>query len=191
MIRTKIAPAVITAALATVGLAACGTTGGGDHSTADDTVNATTPAPNTPAAANAATPDDSTDSDSTIGLKSLWTYTDGTTVKLSDFSRRTSSEYASPANTPYVRFTVTVTNGTSKTLDLSMSEVQCSRGDSGNTSESIFDDGLDGSPSTHLRPGHTATFKWGCEFHASDSYLQVEANPTFDYDSAIFAGTVK
>lgn len=184
----KIAPAVVAAALATAGLTACGTTGGGDTSTADDTVSATSEAPSEAPAAN----DPTTDSgDSTVGLKSTWYYTDGVTVKLSDFSRHTSSSYASPANAPYVKFTVSITNGSSKTLDLNDGEVQCTRGDTGDTSESIFDDGLDGTPGTHLRPGRTATFKWGCEFHAADSYLQVEANPTFEYDSAIFAGNVQ
>lgn len=179
----------VAAVLATAGLTACGTSGGGDHATADDTVTATDP-PSTPAA-NAATPDGSGGDDSTIGLKSLWTYDDGTTMKLSDFSRYTSSSYASPASTPYVKFTVTITNGTSKTLDLSGGSIQCTRGDDGASSESIFDDGLDGTPGTHLRPGRTATFKWGCELHAKESYLQVEGTPNFDYQSAIFAGNVK
>jgi hypothetical protein len=189
MIRKTIAPACIAAALAVAGLTACGTTGGGDTHTADDTVSApaTDPTSTAPAAA------DTSDSggDQTIGLKSLWTYTDGVTVQLSDFSRHTSSSYAAPSNAPYIKFTVTIDNNSSKTLELGTGEVQCTRGDDGNTSESIFDDGLDGTPSTHLRPGHEATFKWGCEFHSTDSYLQVEATPAFGYDDAIFAGTVQ
>jgi hypothetical protein len=112
-------------------------------------------------------------------------------MKLSEFSRHTSSDYASPENAPYVKFTVTVKNGGTKAVDMSLSTVSCSRGEDGRASESVFDDGLDGSPTTHLRPGRTSTFSYGCELRSGESYLQVEASPDWDHDTAIFAGSVK
>lgn len=142
-----------------------------------------TPATETPAAEEA--------EDKAIGLTDTATYQDGIEVSLSGFTRGVSSEYASPENTPYIKFTVKVTNGAKKTLDLNELYIACQYGDEGKEGEEIFDEGLDGAPMTHLRPTRSITAPIACELPKAESYVQIEVAPSDESETAIFAGKAK
>ncbi|MCX4703883.1 hypothetical protein [Streptomyces sp. NBC_01373] len=126
-----------------------------------------------------------------FGLSDAVVYDSGVEVSLSKFERATSSDYASPGNTPYVRFTVKLKNGSSATVDTTLLSVSCSYGVEGQGSESIFDDGLDGSPTTKLLTGRSLSVAWGCELPKGEEVLQVEVTPDFESETAIFTGKVK
>jgi hypothetical protein len=158
----------------------------------DDTRNAATP--DKTVTATTETPDTKDQpGDKALGLTDTATYEDGIEVSLSGFTRGTSSNYAYPENAPYVKFAAKVTNGTKKTLDMNEMYLQCQYGDQGKEGEQIFDseNGLDGSPSTHLRPGRSITTLIACELPKGEKYVQVEVTPDFDSETAIFAGDVK
>jgi hypothetical protein len=72
-----------------------------------------------------------------------------------------------------------------------MLSVSCSYGEDGQSSESIFDDGLDGSPTTKLLAGRSLSVPWGCELPKGEQVLQVEVSPDMDSETAIFTGKVK
>lgn len=126
-----------------------------------------------------------------FGLTDTAEYESGVTVTLSHFARRVSGPYAAPENTPYVRFTVKVKNGSGATIDTSLFTVSCSYGNDGHSSESIFDDGLDGGPNTKLLAGRSINVPWGCEMPKSASEIQIEVTPDMDSEAAIFTGKVK
>lgn len=118
----------------------------------------------------------------------------GVTAALSKFSRGNSGDTAYPENTPYLKFTVTVTNGHKTPLDLSMITISCPE-----DGEEIFDsaNGLDGTPSKHVLPGEKGTWTMACAFDAKQTDVQIEMTP-FDssdddawYRTAIFKGEVK
>jgi len=134
-----------------------------------------------------------TDDDGVYALDDTVTYESDVDVSLSKFSRGVSGEYASPENTSYVKFTVKVVNGGDKTLDATMLTVNCSYGEDGSSSESIFDSeaGLDGGPDTKVLAGRSLNVPWGCELPKGEKLLQVEVAPDFDSETAIFTGSVK
>ncbi|MFE9645302.1 hypothetical protein ACFYO0_14535 [Streptomyces sp. NPDC006365] len=126
-----------------------------------------------------------------FGLSDTVSYEHDVDVSLSKFTRGTSSEYASPENTPYVKFTVKVVNSSSSTVDTTGLTVSCSYGEEGQTSESIFDEGLDGSPTTKLLAGRSISTPWACELPKGETVLQVEVSPDYESEAAIFTGSVK
>ncbi|MFF0162060.1 hypothetical protein ACFYRY_31645 [Streptomyces sp. NPDC005263] len=134
-----------------------------------------------------------TDDDGVYALDDTVTYDSDVDVSLSKFSRAVSGEYASPENTPYVKFTVKVVNGGDKTLDATMLTVNCSYGKDGSSSEAIFDSdaGLDGGPDTKVLAGRSLNVPWGCELPKGEKLLQIEVAPDFDSETAIFTGSVK
>lgn len=136
---------------------------------------------------------DSGPDDGTLGLTGTAVYDNKNEVSLSAFSRGVSGAYASPENTPYVKFTLKLKNGTSKVVDVSELSVLCQYGDEAKDGEQIFDSehGLDGPPQTHLRPGRSITATLACELPKSQTDVQIEVTPDFDTEAAIFAGKVK
>ncbi|MFJ4790985.1 hypothetical protein [Streptomyces sp. NPDC088794] len=126
-----------------------------------------------------------------FGLNDTAEYETGVEVTLSNFSRGVSSAYAAPENTPYVKFTVKVKNGSETTIDTSLLTVSCSYGEDGQSSESIFDEGLDGGPDTKLLAGRSINVPWGCEMPKGASEIQIEVSPDMDSEAAIFTGKVK
>ncbi|GAA2108928.1 hypothetical protein [Streptomyces synnematoformans] len=152
------------------------------------TVTATPGADNTEGTAAEEADDAEQPGDDTFKLTEPVLYETGVEVTLSKFERATSSEWAAPADTPYVKFNVKITNGSEESIDLNEMLVECQYGDS--TGEQIFDDGLD-TPTTHLRPGRTMDLPTGCELPADESYVQIEMAPDFESETAIFAGTVR
>lgn len=131
--------------------------------------------------------------DTSVDLTAEVEYTDGTTVSLDNFTRGTSGQWAEPAGEPYVAFTIKVTNGGDGTMDLNELYVSCQYGDNGRQGEQIFDSdkGLDGGPTTHLRPGRSITTKAACQLPKGESYTQIEVSPGGELQTAIFAGDIE
>ncbi|WP_181788671.1 hypothetical protein [Streptomyces phytophilus] len=127
--------------------------------------------------------------DDSFALTETAVYETGFEVVLSDFERATSGEYAAPAGTPYVKFELTLTNGSEERLDLNGLLVGCQYGDQGRSGEQIFDEGLD-TPTTHLRPGRSIDVSIGCELPTGESYVQIEVTPDWESETAIFAGRI-
>ncbi|MEU3511190.1 hypothetical protein ABZ733_25535 [Streptomyces longwoodensis] len=194
----------LVAALAAVGAAilssavtALVTTSGDDGPEAAPTVTVT----ETAAAADAADGEGAADTgeepsadatdDGAYALTDTVAYDSDGEIGLSRFSRGVSNDYASPENTPYAKFTIKVVNNSGKTFDATSLTVSCAYGDEGKESESIFDDGLDGTPDTSVLAGRSLSFTWGCELPEKEKYLQIEVAPDVESETAIFAGQVK
>jgi hypothetical protein len=178
------ATVIMLAALLTAGATACGTTA------------TSKPAAGSSAPDEAITPDVEEETpteepgDKSYGLNDTVTYTTGVELGLSKFTRGTSSEYASPENTSYLKFTAKVANRSDSTIDLSAMSISCLYGEDGQQGEQIFDDGLD-MPTTHLRPGKSINVTTACELPKDERYVQIEISPDFESETAIFAGDVK
>ncbi|MFJ1995295.1 DUF4352 domain-containing protein [Streptomyces asiaticus] len=131
--------------------------------------------------------DDSTDA---LGLDDTAAYEGGVEISLSKFTRGTSSEWAAPENTPYVKFSITFENKGKETADLNTVSLSCQRAEA--PGEEIFDSehGLDGLPMTHLLPGRSVTSPVACSLPADETYLQVEVSPGLA-DTAVFSGHIK
>lgn len=189
--RLTFAAATLIAAL---GLTACGSTSTPTprptHATA---VPTEAPAETTIQPADGHTPEATPSNDGIFALNETATYKDGTTINLTRITRGVSSNTAAPENTPLVKFTAAITNNTAKVMELAGATLLCQYGKDGHTSEEIFDSaqGLEGTPSTHLRPGRTATTTLACELPRGESEMQIELAPDFESQSAIFVGTVK
>ena len=136
------------------------------------------------------TPEPTEPQDKAVALTDVVTYEHGVEVSLAGFTRGVSGPYAAPENTPYIKFKVKIKNGSQGTMDLSGMYVACVYGEDGREGEQIFDDGLEGTPSTHLRPGRSITTVVACELPKDESYLQVEVTPDAESETAIFAGDV-
>ncbi|MFI8950175.1 hypothetical protein ACIGO6_27065 [Streptomyces sp. NPDC053750] len=135
-------------------------------------------------------PEDS--DDGVVALDEPVTYESDVEISLSGFKRSVSGEYASPENTPYVRFTVKVKNGGTETLDSTLLTVNCSYGKDGRSSEGIFDSDADlgGGPQTKLLAGRSINVPWGCALPKGEKLIQIEVAPDFDSETAIFTGQV-
>ncbi|MFH0178325.1 hypothetical protein ACIA6D_45155 [Streptomyces cacaoi] len=129
--------------------------------------------------------------DGAYALSDTVAYENDVEISLSKFSRGVSHDYASPENTPYVKFTIKVLNSSTSTFDATSMTVNCAYGDEGKEAEAIFDDGLDGTPDTNILAGRSLSFSWGCELPKREKYLQIEVAPDFDSETSIFAGNVK
>ncbi|MDL5204765.1 hypothetical protein [Streptomyces sp. ALI-76-A] len=151
---------------------------------ADDAAAAAEDGPSEPA------PEDT--DDGVYAFDDIVTYENDVDVSLSGFTRGVSSEWASPEDTPYVKFTVKLKNGGDRTLDATMLTVNCSYGADGRGSEAIFDTeaGLGGGPDTRLLAGRSLNVPWGCELPKGEKLLQVEVAPDFESEATIFTGSV-
>ncbi|MFJ6656713.1 hypothetical protein ACIQNG_10155 [Streptomyces sp. NPDC091377] len=133
---------------------------------------------------------ESTD-DGVLSLDDTMTYDSDVQISLSSFQREVSGEYASPENTPYIKFTVKIVNSSDSTLDPTSMTVSCAYGQDGKESEIVFDEGIDGFPDTQVLAGRSLSVTWGCELPKKESLLQVEVSPDYEMDTAIFTGKVK
>lgn len=158
------------------------------------TAASSTPADSTvTAAAEEPEPEPSESEPEVMGLTDGVAYEDGVEVTLSGYKRGTSTEYAAPASTEYVAFTVTIDNKSEEAVDVGTGFVLCYYGDASSQSEQVFDPdrNLEGLPTMSLRPGRKATATVACEMPKKESYLQVELSPSMESQTAIFAGEVK
>jgi hypothetical protein len=181
--------AVCAAAVITTGIYVTNTSSSDGDSEAAPTESATTTEAITPAVEEEPTPED--DEPEVFTLKDSVEYEDGIELSLSDYTRGVSGEWASPENAPYIRFTVKITNGSDATLNLAEMYVLCQYGDEGQEGEQVYDSGkgLDGTPSTHLRPARSITAKLACELPKDETYVQIELSPTYESETAIFQAT--
>jgi hypothetical protein len=122
-----------------------------------------------------------------VALTGTWTYSDGVRVTLSQIRRGRSSLDGSPADTPYVAFTVGVFNGSARTLNLVWLTVGCTAGD--RSASQVFDDGLD-TPDSRLLPGNRYNSRAACAVPPGVHGLQVETSPDMDHGEAVFTGRV-
>jgi hypothetical protein len=118
-----------------------------------------------------------------------FTYKDGLQVTIGKPRKFTPSEYAGAKKAVvYLRFKVTLKNGTAKRFEPTI--VSGTMSSAGKECEEIFDtdNGLDGSPSTTLLPGRVVSYSMG--FGVSDQRdLVLEFTPDFDHDAAVFSTT--
>jgi hypothetical protein len=139
------------------------------------------------------TQDDSDSSTLTVALDKTATWKNGVTARLSGFSRGTSGEFAYPTHKAYLAFSVTVKNGSTSPLDLSMFEVSCP----GGADEVIdSDSGFGGTPDAHVLPGKSQSWKEACVFAKTAKSVQIELTPMDTsgdgwYRTAIFTGSVQ
>lgn len=155
---------------------------------------ASTPADSTvTAAADEPEPEPTESQPEVMGLTDGVAYEDGVEVTLSGYKRGTSSEYAAPASTEYVAFTVKIDNKSDGVVDVGTGFFMCYYGDASSQAEQIFDPdrNLENLPTMRLRPGRKATTTVACEMPKKESYLQVELTPSMESQTAIFAGDVK
>lgn len=155
--------------------------------------SSTTSGPSSPPSAVSSAPAQS------VGLTQPWTFSDGVKVQLSDVSRQVTGANAMPTSgVPYVRFTVTITNGGQKTLDLTSTVSHCAVADSSTVrpTESVYDYGRDphawnsNGGVTQLLPGQATSYPAGCQFGSDQHQLEVTIQPDFDYGTAVFVGPV-
>lgn len=175
------AAAVLTAGLLLAGCSSNNTSDTGQEAKPDDTVTAAT---------EKAEEETEDTGDKAVGLTQAVTYDDDVEVSLTGFTRGVSSEFASPQNTPYIKFTIKVNNGGKATIDLNEMYLSCLYGNDAKPGEQIFDEGLD-MPTTHLRPGRSISVTTACELPKGEEYVQIELTPTAESETAIFAGNVK
>ena len=96
-----------------------------------------------------------------------------------------SSAFGANEAKAFVKFTITVVNGTPQVYEPSMFNITAQ---SGNTEAKFVADtakGIEGAPSTKLLPGREAKFAYA--FGVSDPKdLVLEVRPGFDYDGVLF-----
>jgi hypothetical protein len=138
-------------------------------------------------AATAEKPEPSPAAPDHVALTGAWTYPDGVRVTLSQIRRGRSSLDGSPADTPYVAFTVGVFNGSARTLNLVWLTVGCTAGD--RSASQVFDDGLD-TPDSRLLPGNRYNSRAACAVPPGVHSLQIETSPDMDHGEAVFTGRV-
>jgi hypothetical protein len=190
------AAAVVAAVLAAVVTASVGGGDGGAEAAPTVTVTKTVPADSgdTVADTESDAPTEEAGQEAgedSYGFEDTIVYDSDVEISLSKFSRAVSSDYASPENTPYAKFTIKIVNNSGKKFDASQMTVNCAYGDAGQESEAVFDDGLDGSPDTSVLAGRSLSVAWGCELPKGETFLQIEVAPDYESETSIFAGDLK
>lgn len=155
------------------------------------TVTEIAPADDAPAAADDTEPAAEESDDDVYSLADTVTYENDVDVSLSKFSRGVSSDYASPENTPYAKFTIKIVNGSGGSINANELTVNCAYGDEGKEGEAIYDDGLNGLPETRILAGRSLTVPWACQLPKDQKFLQVEVAPDCESETAIFTGNIK
>jgi len=114
-------------------------------------------------------------------------YPDGVTVRLTGFGRGTSGETASPPDTAYVAFTVTVVNGSDGPVEAEWLTAECTAG--GRPADRIFGGDFD-LPGGVMRPGDVYVLRAACAVPAGVHTLRVSVSPDFGHDGSLFSGNV-
>lgn len=166
------------------GLAGCGAT---PVTASNDADPAATAAPS--AAAETETPTADTEEvtdDGPIAFGKTVTFEDGLEMTVGVPEKFKPSEYAAGADGDgtAMKFQVTLKNGTDKTFDPALFYATVSSNEA--EAEAIFDEGLEGSPSTKLLKGKTVKFTVGyMVLNAKD--ITMDANPgMFEYADTIY-----
>lgn len=126
---------------------------------------------------------------STTSLDGTYSSAEGLDINLGMFARASSTPTAQPANTPYVRFELTLTNRTGRPVDLAQVTVSCRTGATAPAADAVRDNGLGVDPTLKLADGkrHTATI--GCAMRPSEKDIVIEIE-TGAPETARFAGEV-
>ncbi|WP_432076660.1 hypothetical protein [Streptomyces wuyuanensis] len=178
--------------IAAAALLTAGTGCGSRNAPTDGSVARATTATVTPTVEEPPTEDAAKDSsDTPSGLTDRVTYENDVQVALAKFARGVSGEYASPENTPYVKFEIKITNGSDGTIDTTSMTVNCQYGEEGQLSETIFDESHHGGALTHLVAGRSITVPFACELPKEQTVIQIEVAPDIESEAAIFTGNVK
>lgn len=114
----------------------------------------------------------------------VFEWEDGLVVTVAGLEEFTPSDTAAFDDSPaYVRFTVTITNNTG--AEYEPLDFWTTMQSGGAEATSVFDEGLDGSPSTTLLDGRDVSF--GVGYGVDDAAdLVLEVSPSFEHDPAIF-----
>lgn len=176
----RITTAATALALALV-LSACGTSGAPSS-------DAETPAGSASTNAPAESPEAVSESESDVApFGKTWTYDDGLKITVTAPKAFKPSPYVTDSKLPSVRMDVTVTNDTGEPFDPTLVLVTATSGEA--EAEELFDSekGLNGSPSTSIRPGKKVTFPVGFSVKDPKDVL-VEVTPGLTHDPATFTG---
>ncbi len=149
---------------------------------------------NGPPASEETTPPPVAPSIARIGATEWFTYQNGLKVQVTKVARFKIGEYASGGNPgdPGVAVTVTIRNGTARTIDVSLTTVNLAYGANGNLAETVYDtnygNGFEGS----VTPGKAKTARFAFAVPAGRQVIDIEVEPGFmDYEASHFEGTVK
>jgi hypothetical protein len=116
-----------------------------------------------------------------------FTYDDGITLTITAPEAFTPSEYAYTGTEwpEYIRFDITLTNGTGAPFD--PSGIYGTLASGGGEAEAVFDtdNGLEGSPVTAVLPGKSVTWSEGYGV-ADPADLTFQIAPSFEHEAALF-----
>jgi hypothetical protein len=116
-----------------------------------------------------------------IGATQWFTYSDGLKVQVTKVARSGKN----------VIVTVTIRNGTKKTVDLATSQVKMTYGANGNEADPVYDMDMGLGFTGTVTPGRAKTARFGFTVPKNQT-VDVEVSPGFlDYESCHFEGSVK
>lgn len=122
-------------------------------------------------------------------LTGTYTSAEGMEITLGEFTRAGSGPTAQPAKTPYVRFELTLTNHTGRSLDLDDVRLTCRTGASTTPADPVRDNGLGHEPGRELADGKKDTTPFGCAMGTAEKNIVIEID-TGEPQTALFAGEV-
>ena len=126
---------------------------------------------------------------SSVGFGQPFTFSDGMVASVSAPTAYRASRYAAgDTNAHAFRTTVTLTNNTGAAFDPTLLQVAMST--SGAPASRIFDGELGLAPQTMLQPGRTMTYDVAFSTTTNRGEAQVDVTPSFDYQHAVFTGTL-
>lgn len=170
-------------AAASLALTACG--GAAESASPDSTPSSSSSSEWTPEPYEESAPESTPNAPAVLGFGEDWEYEDGMSVKVSEPTTFTPSEYAAGGEgfPSHVRFDITLSNNTDAAFDPTMAMDSVVSG--GVEGDAVFDDGLEGSPMSTLLPGKSVTYAVGYGVQDATD-VQVEVAPSWDHQSALF-----
>ena len=127
-----------------------------------------------------------------FGRNHGWKYEDGLTVSIDSVSTWRPGAYAAghkPGNKA-IKVKVTITNGTDGPFDASMVDVKAAFGPDGTQAETVYDEAVTGMDGT-VAKGRTKTATFGFSAPGKINPLELSVEPGWDYQAALFSGSVK
>lgn len=179
---------IVTALLATAVATGCATT----DTTGQHDITTTTRATDAEPAADDNPDVDPGDTVAKVG-KTGHTYEDGLKIAILSLKQIRRDPYAAGGKRgqPVVAFRVRITNGTDTKFDPGLATVNLKAGSDGTEAEAVFQDGVDGSFTGSIAPGRSATATFAFAVDKADlGQLDISAAPGFDYDDALFTGSL-
>jgi hypothetical protein len=128
---------------------------------------------------------------SSVAFGQPFTFSDGMVASVSAPTLYRASRSAAGDVNPYAyQVTVTLTNNRGQAFDPTMARVAMSTG--GAPASQIFDSANDmgSAPQTMLQPGRSMTYDVAFSTATNSGEAQVDVTPSFDYQHAVFTGTL-